>query len=161
MPKVVVIYDSQTGNTEKMAKAVVDGVRMVEMVEVELLKVGTPFSISKLKNANAIILGSPSRYGSITAEMKEFLEAVKEHKDSKKLEFSRKVGGVFGSYAWDGGWVTDKLEADVKALGIRIVTSAVSAVDQMGVMGTRIDEASLKRCRELGRFVAEKASAAD
>ena len=46
MSKEIVVYDSKTGFTEQMAKAVVDGVKDVEGVDVELLKVGTPFSIS-------------------------------------------------------------------------------------------------------------------
>ncbi|NQT09319.1 flavodoxin domain-containing protein, partial [Candidatus Bathyarchaeota archaeon] len=38
--KVIVVYDSQTGNTEKMAKAVAEGVGSV--VEVDIKKVGEP-----------------------------------------------------------------------------------------------------------------------
>lgn len=158
MAKVIVVYDSQTGNTEKMAKAVVEGAKTVKGVEVELLKAGTAFSISKLDSADAIIFGSPTRYGSVTLEMRNLLEAMKEHKESKKLKLSGKIGGAFGSYGWDGGWVVDKLEITMRDLGIKVVAHAVSAVDKMGGMGVRIDEESLQKCRELGRAVAEKAA---
>jgi len=36
MPKMLVLYYSRTGNTEKMAKAVVDGARSVSGVDVQL-----------------------------------------------------------------------------------------------------------------------------
>jgi NAD(P)H dehydrogenase (quinone) len=39
MGKVLIIYDSETGNTEKMALAVAEGVREVKSVEVSVKKV--------------------------------------------------------------------------------------------------------------------------
>jgi len=155
MSKVIVIYDSRTGFTERMAKTVVEGAEKVRGVEVKLLKVGTPFSISELDTADAIILGSPTIYGSVTPEMGIFLECVRAHKQSKRLKLSGKIGGVFGSYGWDGGWVIEKLGADIKALGIKVVAPAVSLAHEM-YEEIRIDEEALKRCRELGRAVAEK-----
>ena len=156
MCKIIVVYDSQTSNTEKMAKAVVEGASKVKDVEAELLKVGTPFDICLIDLADAVILGSPTHYGSVTSEMRALLQSLKELKESKKLKISGKMGGAFGSYEWDGGWVVDRLEADMKALGIKIAAPAVSAYDNMGGMEIRINEASLQQCRELGRAVAEK-----
>jgi len=157
MPKVVVIYDSQTGFTERMAKAVVEGVESVKGVDVELLKLRTPFSISKLDVADGIILGSPTIYGSVTPEMRTFLECVRVNKESKRLKLSGKAGGVFGSYGWDGGWVVDQLSIDMKALGIKIVAPTVSLADgTSGKYKIPMDEKSLQRCRDLGRTVAEK-----
>jgi multimeric flavodoxin WrbA len=43
--KVCVIYDSLVGFTEMMAKAVIKGVKSVQGIEAELLKIGTPFSM--------------------------------------------------------------------------------------------------------------------
>ena len=48
----------------------------------------------------------------------------------------------------------EKLCEEMKALGIRIVSPIVSAVDRTGEIGIRIDKESLQRCRELGRTVA-------
>jgi len=156
MPKIVVVYDSSSGNTEKMAKAVVEGANTVKGVEVELHKVGTPFSISILDSAHAIVFGSPTEYGNVTPEMRAFLESVSKLKAAKKLELKDKIGGVFGSYGWDGGWVIDALGEAMKLLGIKVVPPTVSAVDQMGGMGTRIDETYLKKCRDLGKTIAER-----
>ena len=159
MSKVIVVYDSKTGFTEQMAKAVVEGVKGVEGVDVELFKVGTPFSISQLNSADALIFGSPTRYGGVTQEMGFFLENVEAHKESKRLNLSGKIGGVFASYEWDGGWVAEKIKATMEALGIRVVEPLVSLVD--GVHGRRrlqMDEEALQKCRDLGKAVAEKAA---
>jgi len=163
LPTVVVIYDSKTGFTESMAKAVVDGVRDVKGVEGELLTVGTPYSVSRLDKVDAIVLGSPTHYGDVTLEMKTFLETLKGLKETNKLKLSGKKGGIFAAYTWDRGWVVDKLQVYMNVLGIELVASPVSALDRMGgsifhggrVPLIRIDEKSLQRCRELGRAVAK------
>lgn len=154
MARVIVIYDSKTGLTERMTKAVVEGIKTVEGVEAELLKAGAPFSIFKLCEADAIIFGSPTHYVDVTREMRVVLESAKWLKQTMKCNFSGKIGGIFGSYAWDGGWVIKKLGEEMKALGIKIVSPIVSAVDRVGEMGIRIDKESLQRCRELGKTVA-------
>jgi multimeric flavodoxin WrbA len=156
MSKVIVLFDSKTGFTERMAKAVVEGAEGVEGVEIELIKVGTPFSISKLNSADALIFGSPTRYGGVTQEMSFFLENVEAHKESNRLKFSGKIGGVFASYEWDGGWVAEKIKANMESLGIRIVAPPVSIVN--GMPGINIDAESLQKCRDLGKAIAEKAS---
>lgn len=156
MPKVVVIYDSESGNTEKMARAVAEGASSVEGVVSELHKVGTPFPISLLDKADALIVGSPSIYGLPTPEMRAFLDAAKELKVTKKLKLKNKIGGVFGSYAWDGGYVVDVLSEAMQTLGVKLAAQMVSAVDRRGLMQTRIDGEALQKCRDLGRAIAEE-----
>ncbi len=156
MPKIVIIYDSKSGNTEKMAKAVEEGATSVKGVDVELHKVGTRFPVSSLDKTDAIVLGSPTIYGNPTPDMRDFLTAVADLKKSGRLSLKNKIGGVFGSYGWDGGWVVDSLAATMKTLAIRVIPPVVSAVDQMGGMGVRISEENLNKCRELGKAVAEK-----
>ncbi len=158
MTSIAIIYDSRTGATEKMAKAVAEGASSVKGVEVELNKVGTRFDICIVDLADAVILGSPTHYGSITSEMRALLESLNDLKTMKKVDFTGKIGGVFGSYGWDGGWVTDKLAAAMKVLGIEVVNQQVSAVDKGGGFGIRVEEEDLKKCRELGKAVAMKAS---
>jgi flavorubredoxin len=162
MARVVVVYDSKTYLTEWMANAVVEGVKRVSGIDVELLKAGTSFSIMTLCKADAMILGSPTHYNDVTREMRAVLDAVKRLKTQMKDEFSPKIGGVFGSYAWDGGWVIEKLGEEMKTLGVKLVSPVVLAVDRNREPGMkvyeRIDEESLERCRELGRAVAMEVS---
>jgi NAD(P)H dehydrogenase (quinone) len=156
--KVIVIYDSQSGFTEMMAKFVAEGVKKVNGVEVETLKIGTPFSLSKLDNVNAIILGSPNNYSNITPKMQTFLESLK---NMGKL--SGKIGGVFGSYSWDKGEVVEKLRTYMNAFGMRIVAPPVSISSPVSIAYRDYDELHmdkeyLQKCNDLGRVVAEQVS---
>jgi flavorubredoxin len=156
MSKIIVIYDSKTGFTEAMAKIIIEGVTSVSGVSAESYKVGSPFSISNINEADAIILGSPTRYGSVTQEMRAFLDSLKDLIESKHISVLGKIGGVFGSYEWDGGWVVEKITAELEKLGIGVV-AAVSLADGLsGRQRTGLDEAYRKQCFNLGKTVAEK-----
>ena len=104
MAKVFIIYDSKTGNTELMANAMTEGVRSAKGVEAQLFKIGTKCPISILKDADAIIIGSPTIYGNITHEVREFLIDLNYLQTAKCLILKGKKGAAFGSYGWDGGW---------------------------------------------------------
>jgi NAD(P)H dehydrogenase (quinone) len=157
MPKVVVVYDSNTGNTEVMAKAVAEGAGKVENVQLELYKVGTRFPMSVLNGADAIIIGSPTEYGNATLQMRGFLNSMLELFAAKKLRLKGKPGGVFGSYGWDGGWVVDILVMTLRKAGMKIVPPVVSAPEKLGI-GSLETELLLPKCRELGYHVAMKVS---
>jgi NAD(P)H dehydrogenase (quinone) len=92
MLKVLIIYDSRTGNTEKAAFKIAEGVREIEGVECKVLKVDDA-KVKDLIEADGIIIGSPTYYGSMSGKIKAFLdESIKIH---GKLE--GKVGGGFTS----------------------------------------------------------------
>jgi len=92
MVRVLIVYDSRTGNTEKMALAVAEGAKQVKGAQVTLKAVDKARN-SDLMEADAIILGSPTYYGDMSGKMKEFIDgSVKIH---GKLE--GKVGGAFTS----------------------------------------------------------------
>lgn len=92
MPKLLIIYDSDTGNTEKMANAVAEGARTVDGVDVVVKRVEKT-SLDDLLGADGIIIGSPTYYGVMTAKIKQLLdESVKLH---GKLD--GKVGAAFTS----------------------------------------------------------------
>ncbi len=92
MAKVLIVYDSRTGNTEKMALAVAEGAKKVSGAKV-VVKTVDDAKNADLLEADAILLGSPTYYGDMTGKMKEFIDkSVKIH---GKLE--GKVGGAFTS----------------------------------------------------------------
>ena len=150
MAKVLIIYDSKTGHTAAMAKAISEGAKTVKNVDVDLKKLGTPFPMSILDEADAIILGSPTRYANLTEEMKIFLAAATDLKKLGRLTLKNKIGAVFGSYGWDGGWnLQFHLENNMKDLGIKIESPIVEAVDNP-------TEKELSECKKLGKTIAEK-----
>jgi len=90
MAHVIVTYFSVTGHTEALAKAVVGGVRSVAGVTCELKPVAEMSNEDWLE-ADGIIVGSPTYFGQMAAEVKAlFDETVKIY---GKLE--GKVGAAF------------------------------------------------------------------
>jgi NAD(P)H dehydrogenase (quinone) len=72
---VTIIYDSGYGHTKKQAEAVAEGVRRVPEAEVRLIAVtdgDTPWET--LAASDAIIFGSPTYNGSLSARLKKFME---------------------------------------------------------------------------------------
>ena len=89
MIKVLILYYSKTGNTKKLARAVYEGVREAG-VQCDLKSVKSA-RLAGLTRYNGIILGSPTYYGLMAAEMKKFLDlSVRLHG-----RLSGKVGGAF------------------------------------------------------------------
>jgi flavodoxin I len=151
MPKVIIVYDSKTGNTEAMARAIAEGTNTVKNVQVELYKVGTCFAMGVLNDADALIVGSPTEYGNATSGMRDFLESMTELAAAKKLHLKGKSAGVFGSYGWNGGWLVDMLRRRMERVGMKIVEPIVSAPEKLPTISY---EQTLKQCRKLGNAVA-------
>jgi NAD(P)H dehydrogenase (quinone) len=92
MVKVLIVYDSRTGNTEKMALAVAEGAKKVSGAKV-VIKTADDAKNSDMLDADAILLGSPTYYGDMSGKMKEFVDkSVKIHG-----KLAGKVGGAFTS----------------------------------------------------------------
>ena len=97
MPKILIIYQSKTGNTEKMAEAVEAGVKK-EGVEVLRKRIENA-KVDDLLDADGIIIGTPTYFAGTTAEIKKFIDQSIKH--FKKLE--GKIGAAFTSSGDLGG----------------------------------------------------------
>ncbi|MGQ9538084.1 MAG: flavodoxin domain-containing protein [Candidatus Bathycorpusculaceae bacterium] len=141
MPKILIIYYSRTGNTEKMAQAVAEGAKTVQGVEVELTYHATP---EMLKDYDAIIVGVPTYHHDMTIDIKRLFEEAAV----KNINLKGKIGAAFGSYGWSG-------EAP------RLVLEILKNKFEMNVSEPPLlarytpDSAMLEKCRELGRRTAE------
>ena len=72
MAKALVVYDSKTGNTEKMAKAIAEGMKEAALdVEVKRVDDASP---EDLVGADIIVLGSPTHFAGMSSKMKAFIE---------------------------------------------------------------------------------------
>ena len=101
MNQIMVVYWSQTGNTEAMANAVAEGVKEAgkECTVAEVSSV----SADVLKDAPVFALGCPAMGAEVLEEdeMEPFMEAVEAFAGGKQI-------GLFGSYGWgDGQWMRD------------------------------------------------------
>ena len=73
-PLLIVSYYSQSGNTERMAKAIAEGAAEVQGVEVLLAPLES-ISLSDLEKAGGIILGSPVYNGNPAPEVLDFINS--------------------------------------------------------------------------------------
>ena len=141
MSKAAVIYWSQTGNTEAMAKAVAEGAKSAG-AEVDLLDVSsvTPEEAAKY---DALALGCPAM-GDEQLEEGEF----EPFFDELKGKIVGKPLVLFGSYDWgDGEWMRTWYAA-AKAAGASLLT------DEGLICNNTPDEEGLAACRELGEKLA-------
>ena len=69
---VLVVYHSETGNTERLAEAVAGGAAQVEGVDV-VLKTSNQTVEQDLLNADAIIVGSPVYNANVSPEISRFI----------------------------------------------------------------------------------------
>jgi len=120
MATVLILYYSMYGHVETMAKAVAEGARSVEGVGVTIKRVpelmsedaarkaGAKFdqeapiaTVDELPNYDAIIFGTPTRFGNMCAQMRNFLDQTGKHWMSGAL--IGKLGSVFTSTATQHG----------------------------------------------------------
>lgn len=152
MTKVLVLYYSSYGHIEKMAAAVAEGVRepgaeveikrVPELVPEEVAKKSgfkldqaAPIaSVDELADYDAIIIGTPTRFGNMAAQMKNFLDQTGGLWFQGKL--IGKVGSVFTSTATQhGGQESTILSTQIVLLhqGMVVVGLPYSFQGQMGV----------------------------
>ncbi len=195
--KVLVVFYSMYGNTAKLAKAVAEGARQIENVEVSLRQVEelvpkeiieanermkqvkkelTNISIATnedLVEADGIVFGTPTRYGNMSAQMKQFIDKTGRLWAEGKL--INKVAGVFTSTSTlHGGQETTIITSMIPLLhhGMIIVgipyseqrlfsleTGGGSPYGASSVSGPNADrpptENDLETAKTLGRRVAE------
>jgi len=114
MTKVLVLYYSMYGHIETMAKAVAEGAASVEGIDVTIKRVpdlmpedvarkagakldqAAPIAtVAELANYDAIVFGTPTRFGNMCAQMRNFLDRTGGLWASGQLV--GKVGSVFTS----------------------------------------------------------------
>lgn len=154
MAKVLVIYDSRTGNTERMALAVVKGAKTVKGTKVTLLKVDDA-KMSDLTNSDAIIIGSPTYYGNMTGKMKSFI-------DRTNGIHGRLVGKVGGAFTSSGDTACGAETAVLSILQAMLIHGMViqGRHDNKHYGPTAVESPNTKEiesCNELGRRVAHLA----
>jgi len=109
-PKILVIYHSKTGNTEKLAKAVAEGAKQVSGVIVELRNVETA-NIKEVLEADGYAIGSPSHFSIMSGKVLAFLTDLYMHRE----RLSGKPMAVFTTGS--GGQVT-ALENIERIIGV-------------------------------------------
>ncbi len=150
MAKILIIYYSRSGNTKKMASLVEAGVT-AEGIDV-MLKDVSKTKAKELLDYDGIIIGSPTYYGSMAAEIKKLLD------DSVAFhgQLEGKVGAAFSSAANIGGGNETTITDILKAMLIHgMIIQGNSKGDHYGPVSIGSPDKRVERqCKILGQRVA-------
>ncbi len=149
--KVIVIYYSETGNTEKMAKIIAESIKEsginCDLRHVEEVKP------EDLLNYDGIVIGSPTYYGLPAYQIKKLLDESVEYHG----QLEGKVGGAFSSSANIGGGNETTILAIIEAMLIHgMVVCGMSSGDHYGPVSIGTPDRRVERqCKEYGKKIAE------
>jgi len=145
--KVVIVFDTMWGSTDKMARAIAEGVAS-EGVDVKVLKLraaNRTEAMTEILDAKAVVVGSPTLNNGMFPTIGSFLTYATGLKPKDKL------WSFFGSYGWGGGAVKSMTEMAQKA-GFQ--------VNEASIQVKYIPESEdLKKCFEFGQQIAAKVKA--
>jgi len=142
--RAVIVYDTMWGSTERVAKALAEGISS-EGVVVNLYRLRDTHNsdvIAQILEARAVLVGSPTLNNGLFPSVASFLAYM------KGLKPKNKIGAAFGSYGWGGG-AKRAVEAEMKAAGVELLESDLD-------YNYRPTEKELEEAVEFGRTVARK-----
>lgn len=147
MTRILVVYYSAHGHTERMARAVVDGASSIAGANVDLRRVpdtsgadkpsetaAPEARVEELPDYDAIVFGTPTRYGNMCGQMRMFLDRTGKLWSEGALV--GKVGSVFTSTATQHGGQESTIlsfHTTLLHLGFVLVGLPYSCQTQMGV----------------------------
>jgi len=145
MAKILVIYHTLSGNTEKMANAVAEGAKSVAGTEVAVKK-AFDVTLDDLIGCDGVAFGSADYFSYISGAVKDFF-------DRTFYPSRGKVDGkpcvVFGTGGGGGDKVVGILEnICYNAFKLKKVADSISA-------SGKISDSDLRECSEAGKKLAE------
>lgn len=186
MPTVAIVYFSAQGHTHQLAEAVAEGARGAPGTTVEMLRIvgddiaggrwKNPAALAKLAAADAIVFGTPTYMGGVSAQLKAFIDAASEV--WAKLGWKDKVAAGFTHSQGLSGdklntlaglWVNAMQHGMVwVGLGELVEGAAADKVNRLGAYGgamaqtdpgqATVNDGDRKSAVILGRRVAETAT---
>lgn len=145
--KVVIVFDTMWGSTDKMAEAIAEGVGS-EGVDAKIVKLrASPNSeaVTEILESKAVLVGSPTLNNGMFPTLGSFLTYI------TGLRPKAKIWGFFGSYGWGGGAVKTMIKT-AKEAGFDVVEPGL----EIKFVPT---EEELKKCFEFGQQIAQKIKA--
>ncbi len=95
MGKALIVYDTRTGETQKIGDIVAEGLRFSGM-EAEVANVNDIKNEADLQGYDALVFGSATYHGAMMQKMKTMLFM------AEKAGLEGKAGGAFGAFGWSG-----------------------------------------------------------
>jgi multimeric flavodoxin WrbA len=146
MTDVLIIFHSQTGNTERMARAVAEGVNATTIARA-VLKRAADTVAQDLKDCGAVIICSPEYFGYMAGAVKDFFDRTYEALKDDPMVY-RKPYCVIVSAGNDGSFALSHIERICKGYRLKQVQKPI-------VCKGKVTGEVLARCFELGSTMAE------
>ncbi len=140
MKKLLVLYYSRSGNTEKMAKALAEGAQENDIA----VDISYHVEPDDLTRYDAIAIGAPTYRKEIPIDFKNLFEEASQ----KGITLKGKIAATFGSYGWSGE--APKLVQDILTNQFGMV-----ALQEPLLVKYIPDEAALDAARSLGKKLSE------
>ncbi len=143
--KVAIVYHSGYGHTAKQAEAVAQGAKSVAGTDVKLISVADgELPWAELESAHAIIFGSPTYMGSVSAPFKKFMD------DSSKVWMQRKwVDKLAAGFTNSASQSGDKLNS-LTTLAVFAAQHGMIWVSQDILPGNNNSKGSVEDLNRLG-----------
>lgn len=162
MNKILVLYDSKTGNVARMAELVAEGARRIGDTEVRVRSIEDSAAAAQdVLWCDGIALGSPTNMGVLSWRMKQFWdETMSEH----WMAIDGRVGCAFSSAGgWGGGMelacqslLTVLMNFGFLVFGVTDYASRTLTLHYGAVAAKEPREADAQEaCRILGQRLAE------
>lgn len=140
---LLVIYHSQSGNTERLAQAVADGARTVRGVVVRLAR-AADVGVDDLRRARSLVVCSPEYFGYMAGAVKDLFDRTYEQVRHEMVGRSYTVVVSAGN---DGTGALTSIERIVAGYKLRKVQEPI-------VVRGEVSGEDLARCTELGCTLA-------
>lgn len=161
--KVLIAYHSLSGNTERLAEAVVDGVKSLPGTVVVLKRVAQ-VTADDLFSSDAIIVGSPVYWSNMSGEVKTFFDNWQfKFGVFPEFKMKNKIGAAFAT----GGQISSGKEVTMLTILAAMLGNQMIVVSGGGAFGASattegdspgLDKKELAEAHALGRRVAEVAA---
>ena len=156
MTQILVLYHSRSGNTQKLAEAIVRGAKEVDDVSVVMKSAGE-VTADNFTESDGIIAGSPVYFGTMAAELKSVFDKFV----SVRRKMENKIGAAFATSADASGGKETTIFSIIQAMliyGMIVIGDPMSATGHYGAacVGSP-DEKAMKRGSDLGKRTAELA----
>lgn len=93
--KAAIVYHSETGNTEKIAELVAEGIKMAGQIDVKTMSIEN-MDYDFIKEASCVVFGTPTYYASFSWQIKKWF-------DTAGCNLSDKLGCCFATANFMGG----------------------------------------------------------
>lgn len=141
--KLLILYHSQSGNTEKMALAVLEGAQQEEDCDSRLVK-AIDAKIEDLLNVDGVIFGTPENFGYMSGALKDFFD--RTYYDALPHQLNLPYA-LFVSAGNDGTGAVREVDRILRGYPLKKVAEALIGRGE-------VTAEHLQACREMGHGLA-------